>query len=76
MLTASTSEAYSYLFKLLTDPGERVLVPRPSYPLFEYLAAMESVCVEQYPLHYHAGWSMDVGRHAARRARDSAGESE
>jgi len=60
LLTASTSEAYSYLFKLLTDPGGRVLVPRPSYPLFEYLAAMESVCVEHYPLHYHAGWSMDV----------------
>jgi alanine-synthesizing transaminase len=61
LLTASTSEAYSYLFKLLTDPGERVLVPRPSYPLFEYLAAMESVCVEPYVLHYNAGWSLDAG---------------
>lgn len=60
LLTASTSEAYSYLFKLLTDPGGRVLVPRPSYPLFEYLATMESVQVEPYSLHYHAGWSMDV----------------
>jgi alanine-synthesizing transaminase len=60
LLTASTSEAYSYLFKLLTDPGGRVLVPRPSYPLFEYLATMESVRVEQYSLRYHAGWSMDV----------------
>jgi alanine-synthesizing transaminase len=55
VLTASTSEASSYLFKLLTDPGGRILVPRPSYPLFDYLAAMESVQVEQYPLHYHAG---------------------
>jgi alanine-synthesizing transaminase len=61
LLTASTSEAYSYLFKLLTDPGGRILVPRPSYPLFEYLATMESVRVEPYPLHYHGGWSMDVG---------------
>jgi alanine-synthesizing transaminase len=60
LLTASTSEAYSYLFKLLTDPGGRVLVPRPSYPLFEYLANLDSVCVEQYPLRYHGGWSMDV----------------
>ena len=60
LLTASTSEAYSYLFKLLTDPGGLVLVPRPSYPLFEYLAAMESVRVEAYSLQYHAGWSMDV----------------
>ena len=40
LLTASTSEAYSYLFKLLADPGDQVLVPRPSYPLFEYLARM------------------------------------
>jgi alanine-synthesizing transaminase len=60
LLTASTSEAYSYLFKLLADPGDRVLVPRPSYPLFEYLAAMEFVCVERYSLHYHSGWSMDI----------------
>jgi alanine-synthesizing transaminase len=60
LLTASTSEAYCYLFKLLTDPGGRVLVPRPSYPLFEYLAAMEAVHVEAYSLHYHGGWSMDV----------------
>jgi alanine-synthesizing transaminase len=50
ILTASTSEAYAYLFKLLTNPGDEVLVPRPSYPLFEYLAAMESVAVRQYPL--------------------------
>jgi len=60
LLTASTSEAYSYLFKLLTDPGGRVLVPRPSYPLFEYLATMESVQVEPYSLHYQAGWSIDA----------------
>lgn len=61
LLTSSTSEAYTYLFKLLADPGDEVLVPRPSYPLFEYLAAMESVRVAQYPLVYHEGWSMDIG---------------
>ena len=61
LLTASTSEAYGYLFKLLMNPGDEVLVPRPSYPLFEFLADMESVVVRQYPLEYHGAWSMDVG---------------
>jgi alanine-synthesizing transaminase len=65
LLTASTSEAYAYLFKLLADPGDEVLVPRPSYPLFEYLATMESVTVRQYPLVYHGGWSMDLDALAA-----------
>jgi aspartate/methionine/tyrosine aminotransferase len=60
LLTASTSEAYSYLFKLLCDPGDEVLVPRPSYPLFEFLADMDSVKVRQYALSYHGGWSMEV----------------
>lgn len=65
LLTASTSEAYAYLFKLLTDPGDEVLVPRPSYPLFEYLATMESVTVRRYPLVYHAGWAIDLDALAA-----------
>jgi hypothetical protein len=60
LLTASTSEAYAYLFKLLANPGNNVLVPRPSYPLFDYLASMESVEVRQYPLVYHGGWSIDL----------------
>lgn len=60
MLTASTSEAYAYLFKLLANPGDDVLVPRPSYPLFDFLAAMESVAVRPYPLVYHGGWSIDL----------------
>ena len=59
LLTASTSEAYSYLFKLLADPGDEILVPRPSYPLFDYLAAMESVAVRQYPLRYDGVWHID-----------------
>ena len=58
-LTASTSEAYSYLFKLLADPGDEILVPRPSYPLFDYLAAMESVRPIQYPLRYDGVWHID-----------------
>jgi alanine-synthesizing transaminase len=60
LLTASTSEAYAYLFKLLCDPGDSVLVPRPSYPLFEFLARMESIEVRTYPLAYHGGWSIDL----------------
>ena len=59
LLTASTSEAYAFLFKLLTDPGDEVLVPRPSYPLFEYLAAMENLRVRQYPLRYDGAWHVD-----------------
>ena len=59
LLTASTSEAYSYLFKLLADPGDEILVPRPSYPLFDYLAALESVGVIQYPLRYDGVWHID-----------------
>jgi alanine-synthesizing transaminase len=60
LFTASTSEAYSYLFKLLCDPGDEVLVPRPSYPLFDLLAQLESVRVVQYPLRYHDGWFIDL----------------
>ena len=65
LLTASTSEAYAYLFKLLADPGDKVLVPRPSYPLFEFLATMESLRVVSYSLVYHSGWSIDCDALAA-----------
>jgi len=64
-LTASTSEAYSYLFKSLADHGQSVLVPQPSYPLFEFLAALEGVELRPYELHYiHSGrwpvgWRID-----------------
>ena len=66
LLTASTSEAYGLLFKLLADPGDEVLVPRPSYPLFDFLAALESVTVVEYPLVYHGGWSVDFDALARR----------
>src|SRR5438067_13703439 len=65
LLTASTSEAYAYLIKLLTDPGDELLVPRPSYPLFEFLAALESVRISQYPLVYDPGWTIDIEALAA-----------
>jgi hypothetical protein len=60
LLTASTSEAYAFLIKLLTEAGDELLVPRPSYPLFEFLATLESVRISQYPLIYHEGWSIDM----------------
>ena len=59
-LTASTSEAYTLLFKLLCDPGDEVLVPSPSYPLFDYLAALESVRVLPYRLLYAGNWFVDL----------------
>jgi aspartate/methionine/tyrosine aminotransferase len=60
LLTASTSEAYAFLFKLLADPGDEVLAPRPSYPLFEFLAGLDSVRMIDYPLVYHRGWKIDL----------------
>lgn len=60
-LTASTSEAYSWLFKLLCDPGDAVLVPRPSYPLFEHLTRLESIEALPYDLDFHGSWRIDVG---------------
>ncbi len=59
VLTASTSEAYSFLFKLLCDPGDRVLVPRPSYPLFEHLTRLDGVDTDSYLLEFHGRWSID-----------------
>jgi alanine-synthesizing transaminase len=61
-LTASTSEAYGWLFKLLCDPGDRVLVPAPGYPLFDYLATMENVQLVAYPSRSWDDWSIDFAR--------------
>jgi alanine-synthesizing transaminase len=59
VLTASTSEAYAHLFKLLCDPGDDVLVPHPSYPLFESLTGLEAVRASPYRLHFDGTWSID-----------------
>jgi aspartate/methionine/tyrosine aminotransferase len=59
VLTASTSEAYAFLFKLLTDPGDAVLVPQPSYPLFELLTRLDGVRAEPYRLHRADDWAID-----------------
>ncbi|HEY6489522.1 MAG: pyridoxal phosphate-dependent aminotransferase [Terracidiphilus sp.] len=59
MLTTSTSEAYSYLFRLLCDPGSEVLVPHPSYPLFDFLSTLDDVKLKAAPLVYDYGWQID-----------------
>ena len=58
-LTTSTSEAYSYLFRLLCDPGDEVLIAQPSYPLFDFLADLDDVRLVAYPLFYDYGWHLD-----------------
>jgi alanine-synthesizing transaminase len=59
ILTTSTSEGYSFVFRLLCNPGDELLVPKPSYPLFEFLADLEDVKLVPYPLIYDHGWQMD-----------------
>ena len=59
VLTASTSDAYSLLFKLLADAGDEVLVPRPSYPLFDHLSRLDLVTPRPYDLDVHGAWSID-----------------
>jgi alanine-synthesizing transaminase len=59
VLTASTSEAYALLFKLLCDPGDEVLVPQPSYPLFDLLTRLDDVAARPYQLTPHDAWSID-----------------
>jgi len=61
ILTTSTSEAYSFVFRLLCDPGDAVLVPTPSYPLFDFLADIQDVKLERYELVYDHGWQIDPG---------------
>jgi len=66
VLTTSTSEGYSYVFRLLCDPGDEVLVPSPSYPLFELLADVQDVKLIPYLLFYDHGWHLDL--HSLRTA--------
>lgn len=60
LLTASTSEAYSFLFRLLMNPGDRALAPRPSYPLLDFLADLNDVQLDDYPLIYDCRWHVDL----------------
>ena len=65
-LTTSTSEAYSYVFRTLCDPGDELLIPSPSYPLFDFLADIQDVTLVRYPLLYDHGWQIDF--HALEQA--------
>jgi alanine-synthesizing transaminase len=66
ILTTSTSEAYSFVFRLLCDPGDEILIPAPSYPLFDFLADILDVSLVRYPLIYDHGWQIDF--HALEQA--------
>ena len=65
-LTTSTSEAYSYIFRTLCNPGDELLIPSPSYPLFDFLADIQDVNLVRYPLLYDHGWQIDF--HALEQA--------
>lgn len=66
ILTASTSEAYSFVFRLLCNPGDEILIPTPGYPLFDFLADVNDVKLIRYPLFYDHGWHIDM--HALKQA--------
>src|SRR6266700_799580 len=66
LLTTSTSEAYSYVFRTLCNPGDELLIPSPSYPLFDFLAEIQDVKLVRYPLFYDHGWQIDF--HALEQA--------
>ena len=70
ILTTSTSEAYSFVFRLLCDPGDVVLVPAPSYPLFDFLADLQDVKLAPYELVYDHGWQIDF--HSLSKAIEQA----
>jgi aspartate/methionine/tyrosine aminotransferase len=59
LLTTSTSEAYSYVFRLLCNPHDEILVPKPSYPLFDFLGDLQDVALVPYSLEYAQGWFVD-----------------
>ena len=73
LLASGTSEAYSHIFRLLCEPGDEILVPAPSYPLFEFLADLADIRLVPYPLLYDHGWQIDfVSLRAALTPRSRA----
>ena len=80
VLASGTSEAYGHIFRLLCEPGDEVLAPAPSYPLFEFLADLADIRLVPYPLQYDHGWQIDFDRAAncahAAFPRGASGASE
>lgn len=74
LLAPGTSDAYGWLFRLLCDPGDCILAPQPSYPLFQYLAELESIRIHPYRIHFTHEWSIDVEevREQSRKLRPKA----
>ena len=70
ILTTGTSEAYSFVFRTLCNPGDEILIPEPSYPLFAFLADIQDVRLVRYPLDYDYGWQINF--HALRQSITSA----
>ena len=66
VLTASTSEGYAFLFKLLCNAGDRVMAPAPSYPLLDHLATLDAVGLDRYALHDAGHWTIDFADLEAR----------
>lgn len=71
ILTASTSEAYGFLFQLIANPGDAIAVPQPSYPLFEFLAGLHDVRLTPYRYAYDGAWSLEAGWAATAGMRDA-----
>jgi aspartate/methionine/tyrosine aminotransferase len=73
LLTSGTSEAYSFIFRLLCNPGDQILIPSPGYPLFEFLADLCDVELVRYPLLYDHGWQIDFSALAAAASQRTRG---
>lgn len=71
-LTASTSEAYHYIFRLITNPNDRILIPRPSYPLFNFIADLNDVVLDHYGIRYeHEKWKINFRESAGSLGSDT-----
>jgi alanine-synthesizing transaminase len=73
VLTSSTSEGYSFIFRLMCNPGEKILFPKPSYPLFQFLVELNDLNIDFYPLTYQQTWDIHIDRLASVLTDDTRG---